>query len=108
MFLITSNKNLQKGDKLIRPTNDRIIVERLKKENISPGGIHLIAKYQHFKHEGKVIATGNGKKKNGVIIPMDVKVGDVIMFNKNAGVELKVDGESVLIMEESEVVGVIE
>lgn len=93
----------------IRPLQDRIIVERVEEVTTTAGGIIIPDTVSKEKpQEGKVVAAGNGKKTDdGKVIPMDVKVGDLVLFGKYAGSEIKVDGKEYLIMREDDILGVV-
>jgi chaperonin GroES len=93
----------------IRPLNDRVIVQRIAEEEVTKGGIIIPDSAKEKPQEGKVIAVGNGKVlENGTKLPMDVKVGDKILFGKYAGTEIKLDGEEFLMMREDDILGVVE
>jgi len=93
----------------IRPLHDRIIVERLEEETKTAGGIIIPDTAKEKPQQGKVIAVGKGKKtEDGKLIPLDVKVGDKILFGKYAGTEIKIEGKEFLMMREEDVLGVIE
>lgn len=94
----------------LRPLQDRIIVERIEEETVTAGGIIIPDTVSKEKpQEGKIVAAGKGKKTDeGKLIPMDVKVGDVVLFGKYAGSEVKVDGKEYLIMREDDILGVVE
>ena len=93
----------------IRPLQDRIIVKRVQEEEKTKGGIIIPDSAKEKPAEGKVIAVGKGKiGEDGKLQPLDVKVGDRILFSKYAGTEVKVDGEENLIMREDDILGVIE
>ncbi|HOC58969.1 MAG TPA: co-chaperone GroES [Smithellaceae bacterium] len=93
----------------IRPLQDRIIVKRLEEETKTKGGIIIPDTAKEKPIEGKVIAVGTGKKTDdGKKIPVDVKVGDKVLFSKYGGTEVKIDGEEYLIMREDDILGVIE
>jgi chaperonin GroES len=93
----------------IRPLQDRVIVKRLEEEEKTKGGIIIPDTAKEKPQEGKVIAVGKGKvTEDGKVIPLDVKVGDKILFGKYAGTEIKVEGEEHLIMREEDILGVIE
>ena len=93
----------------IRPLHDRIIVKRLEEERTSKGGIIIPDTATEKPIQGKVIAVGNGKiQEDGKVRPLDVKVGDKILFGKYGGQEVKVDGEELLVMREEDVMAVIE
>ena len=93
----------------VRPLHDRIIVHRLEEGEQRIGGIIIPDSAKEKPQQGKVIAAGNGKvKDDGKRIALDVKAGDLILFGKYSGQEIKLDGEEYLIMREDEVLGVIE
>jgi len=93
----------------IRPLHDRVIVKRLEEEEKTKGGIIIPDTAKEKPQEGKVIAVGKGKvTEDGKLIPLDVKVGDKILFGKYSGTEIKVGGEEHLIMREEDILGVIE
>lgn len=93
----------------IRPLQDRVIVRRLEEEEKTKGGIIIPDTAKEKPQEGKVIAVGKGKKtEEGKVIPLDVKVGDKILFGKYGGTEIKVEGEELLIMREEDILGIIE
>jgi len=91
----------------IRPLQDRIVVKRLEAETKTKGGIIIPDSAKEKPIEGKVIAVGNGKiLKDGKIRPIDVKVGDTILFGKYGGTEIKIDGEEHLLIREDDVLAV--
>ena len=93
----------------IRPLQDRVIVRRLEEEEKTKGGIIIPDTAKEKPQEGKVIAVGKGKvTEDGKVIPLDVKVGDKILFGKYSGTEIKIEGEEHLIMREEDILGVIE
>jgi chaperonin GroES len=93
----------------IRPLQDRVIVKRLAEEDKTKGGIIIPDTAKEKPQEGKVIAVGKGKiTEDGKVIPLDVKVGDKILFGKYSGTEIKVEGEEHLIMREEDILGIIE
>jgi chaperonin GroES len=93
----------------VRPLHDRIIVQRLEEGEQKVGGIIIPDTAKEKPQQGKVIAAGQGKTKDdGKRVPLDVKAGDVILFGKYSGQEIKLDGEEYLIMREDEVLGVVE
>ena len=93
----------------IRPLQDRIIVERLEEETMTAGGIIIPDSAKEKPQEGKVVAAGKGKvTEDGKVLPLDVKVGDKVLFGKYAGTEIKVDGKEFLMMREDDVLGVVE
>mgnify|MGYP006292980719 CR=1 FL=1 len=93
----------------IRPMQDRIIVERVEEETKTAGGIIIPDTVSKEKpQEGKVVAAGKGKMTpEGKVLPLDVKVGDRVLFGKYAGSEIKVDGKEYLIMREDDILGVL-
>jgi len=98
------------ADKLkIRPLHDRVIIKRLEEERTSPGVIVIPTSATEKPIKGKVIAVGKGKiLEDGNVRPLDVKVGDNILFGKYSGTEVKVDGDELLVMREEDVMAVIE
>jgi chaperonin GroES len=93
----------------IRPLHDRVVVRRLEDERKSPGGIVIPDSAAEKPMQGEILAAGNGKiLENGEIRPLDVKVGDKVLFGKYSGTEVKVDGEELLMMREDDIMGVIE
>jgi len=93
----------------IRPLHDRIIVERLEEETKTAGGLIIPDTAKEKPQQGKVIAVGKGKKtEDGKVLPLDVKVGDKILFGKYAGTEIKIEGKEFLMMREDDVLGVVE
>jgi len=92
----------------IRPLHDRVVVRRTEEERTSPGGIVLPDGATEKPVQGEVLAAGNGKvMENGDVRPMDVKVGDTVLFGKFSGTEVKIDGEELLVMREEDIMGVI-
>ena len=93
----------------IRPLSDRVVVRRLEEETKSAGGIVIPDSATEKPSQGEVLAVGPGKKlDNGSVQTVDLKAGDKILFGQYAGSTAKVDGEELLIMNESEVFGVVE
>jgi len=93
----------------IRPLHDRVVVRRVEEERTSPGGIVIPDSAAEKPSRGEVIAVGNGKVlDSGEIRPLDVKVGDKVLFGKYSGTEIKVSGEEVLVLREQDIMGVIE
>jgi len=92
----------------IRPLQDRVLVRRSAEETKSAGGIILTGSAQEKPSEGEVVAVGNGKKlDNGSTYSMDVKAGDKVLFGKFAGSEVKVSDETLLMMKEDDIMGII-
>jgi chaperonin GroES len=93
----------------IRPLQDRIIVKRIAEEEKTKGGIIIPDTAKEKPQEGQVTAVGKGKlNEDGKVTPLDVKVGDKVLFGKYSGTEIKVEGEEHLIMREDDILGVIE
>ena len=93
----------------IRPLHDRVIVKRIEEERKSAGGIVIPDTAAEKPDQGEVLAVGPGKKnEDGKLVPVDVKVGDKILFGKYSGTEVKVDGEELVVMREEDVMAVIE
>ena len=92
-----------------RPLHDRVLVRRIESDEKTSGGIIIPDTAKEKPQEGEVIAVGSGaRNERGEITPLDVGVGDRILFGKWSGTEVKVDGEDLLIMKESDVMGIIE
>ena len=93
----------------LRPLQDRIIVKRVEEETKTAGGIFIPETAKEKPQRGQVVAAGNGKKtEDGKVLPLDVKVGDTVLFGKYAGTEIKVDGEELLMMREDDILAVVE
>ena len=93
----------------IRPLHDRVLVRRLEQDQTTAGGIIIPDTAQEKPQEGEVVAAGPGARgDDGKLAPLDVKAGDRILFGKWSGSEVKVDGEELLIMKESDIMGVID
>ncbi len=93
----------------IRPLHDRVIVKRLESERTPAAGIVIPDSAGEKPDQGEVLAVGPGKRDDaGKIIPMDVKVGDRVLFGKYAGQTVKVEGEELLVMREEDIMGVLE
>jgi chaperonin GroES len=91
-----------------RPLHDRVVVRRLEGEEKTKGGIIIPDTAKEKPQEGEVIAVGpGGRDENGKLIPIDVKTGDRVLFGKWSGTEVKLEGEDLLIMKESDIMGVI-
>jgi chaperonin GroES len=92
----------------IRPLHDRVIVKRLEEDKTSPGGILIPDSAAEKPVRGEVLAIGNGKLlENGQVRPLDVKVGDRVLFGKYSGSEVKVDGVDYLVLREDDIVAVL-
>ena len=93
----------------LKPLHDRVLVERVNSEDKTKGGIIIPDTAQEKPMEGKVLAVGNGaRNENGQLVALDVKKGDRILFGKWSGTEVKIDGKELLIMKESDIMGIIE
>jgi chaperonin GroES len=92
-----------------RPLHDRVLVRRLEEEAKTAGGIIIPDTAKEKPMEGEVVAVGpGGRDETGKLIPLDVKVGDRILFGKWSGTEVKMDGEELVIMKESDILGIVE
>jgi chaperonin GroES len=92
-----------------RPLQDRVVVKRVDAEEKTKGGIIIPDTAKEKPMEGEVVAAGPGARdESGKLVPLDVKAGDRILFGKWSGTEVKIDGEDVLIMKESDVMGIVE
>jgi len=93
----------------IRPLHDRVILKRMEEETTSAGGIVIPDSAAEKPVRGEIIAAGTGKRlESGEIIPLDVKVGDTVLFGKYSGTEVKMNGDELLVMREDDIMGVIE
>jgi chaperonin GroES len=92
-----------------RPLHDRVVVRRVEEDTKTKGGIIIPDTAQEKPMQGEVIAVGaGGRDESGKLIPIDVKPGDIVLFGKWSGTEVKLDGEELLIMKESDIMGIIE
>jgi chaperonin GroES len=92
-----------------RPLHDRVVVRRVESESKTAGGIIIPDTAKEKPQEGEIIAVGSGARdESGKLVPLDVKAGDRILFGKWSGTEVKVDGQDLLIMKESDVLGIVE
>ena len=92
----------------IRPLHDRVIVKRLDQERKTASGIVIPDNAAEMPDQGEIMAVGPGKRDdNGKIVPLDVKVGDKVLFGKYSGQTVKVDGEELLVMREEDIMGVV-
>ena len=93
----------------LKPLHDRVLVERVEQEDRTKGGIIIPDTAQEKPMEGKVISVGGGaRNENGQVVALDVKKGDRILFGKWSGTEVKIDGKELLMMKESDIMGIIE
>ena len=92
-----------------RPLHDRVVVRRVEEDTKTAGGIIIPDTVKEKPQQGEVIAVGPGARdEQGKVVPLDVKAGDKVLFGKWSGTEVKIDGEELLIMKESDIMGVIE
>jgi chaperonin GroES len=92
-----------------RPLHDRVVVRRIDAEDKTKGGIIIPDTAKEKPQEGEIVAAGPGARdESGKIVPLDVKAGDRVLFGKWSGTEVRIDGEDLLIMKESDVMGVVE
>jgi len=109
MAVNISTQRKEKEVMKLRPLQDRIIVKRVEEETMTAGGIFIPETAKEKPQKGEIVAVGNGKKTDdGKVIPIDVKVGEKVLFGKYAGTEIKVEGEEYLIMREDDILGVME
>jgi chaperonin GroES len=93
----------------LRPLQDRIIVKRVEEETKTAGGLFIPETAKEKPQRGEIVAVGNGKKtEEGKVLPLDVKVGDIVLFGKYAGTEVRVDGTDYLMMREDDILAVVE
>ncbi|MBX2831560.1 MAG: co-chaperone GroES [Rhodospirillales bacterium] len=92
-----------------RPLHDRVLVRRVESDTKTAGGIIIPDTAKEKPQEGEIVAVGSGaRKEDGSIVALDVKAGDKVLFGKWSGTEVKVDGEELLIMKESDIMGIME
>jgi chaperonin GroES len=92
-----------------RPLHDRVVVRRVEEETKTAGGIIIPDTAKEKPMQGEVIAAGPGaRNENGQLVPLDVKAGDIVLFGKWSGTEVKLDGQELLIMKESDIMGIVE
>ena len=92
-----------------RPLQDRVLIRRIEQEEKTAGGIIIPDTAKEKPMEGEVVAVGSGARtEDGKVHPLDVKVGDRVLFGKWSGTEIKIDGEELIVMKESDIMGVIE
>ena len=91
-----------------RPLHDRVLVRRIEAEEKTAGGIIIPDSAKEKPSEGEIVAVGTGTRaENGTVTPLDIQVGDRVLFGKWGGTEVKLDGEDLLIMKESDIMGVV-
>ena len=92
----------------IRPLHDRVLIKRMEEETTSAGGIVIPDSATEKPQRGEIIAAGNGKRlDSGEIVPLEVKVGDTVLFGKYSGTEIKELGEGMIVMREDDIMGVV-
>ena len=108
-YLVKSNNNLKKEDNMkFRPLHDRVVVKRIDAEEKTTGGIIIPDSAKEKPSQGEITAVGpGGRDESGKLIPIDLKVGDRVLFGKWSGTEVKLDGQELLIMKESDIMGVL-
>jgi chaperonin GroES len=100
---------MEVGSMKFRPLHDRVVVRRIEAEEKSAGGIIIPDTAKEKPQQGEVLAVGPGTRdEKGNITPLDVKPGDIVLFGKWSGTEVKIDGEELLIMKESDIMGVLD
>ena len=93
----------------IRPLHDRVVIKRMEEEKASPGGIIIPDSATEKPIKGEVVAVGNGKiQDNGKTQPLDVTVGDTVLFGKYSGTEVKIDSDELVVMKEDDIMAVID
>ena len=99
---------MAKSDLGVRPLHDRILVRRMAEEERTAGGLYIPDTAKEKPHRGEVVAAGKGRTtEDGKVMPLEVKVGDKVLFGKYSGTELKLHGEEFLMMKEEEILGII-
>jgi chaperonin GroES len=92
-----------------RPLHDRVLVRRVEQEEKTAGGIIIPDTAQEKPMEGEIIAAGSGtRREDGTLVPLDVKAGDRVLFGKWSGTEVKINGDELLIMKESDLLGIVQ
>jgi chaperonin GroES len=93
----------------IKPLHDRVVVRRLEQEEKTAGGIIIPDTAKEKPQQGEVLAVGSGARDDsGKVVPLDVKVGDIVLFAKWGGTEVKIEGEDLLVMKESDIIAIVE
>jgi len=91
----------------LKPLRDRVVIQASEAEDVTKSGIVLPDTAKEKPQEGKVVAVGSGKEKDGKVIPLEVKVGDKVIYSKYAGTEIKVDGKDYLILREEDILAIV-
>jgi chaperonin GroES len=93
----------------VRPLHDRVVVRRIEEDHKTPGGVIIPDTAKEKPSQGEVVAVGPGtRNEHGVLVPLDVKAGDRVLFGKWSGTEVKIDGQDLLIMKESDILAIVE
>jgi chaperonin GroES len=112
LILKTREKSMKEVRKMavtFKPLGDRVVIEPLEQEEMTPAGIVIPDTAKEKPQKGKVLSTGPGARdEDGKRIPMDVKIGDTVLYAKYAGTEVKVDGKKLLIVKESDILAIVE
>src|SRR5687768_15899387 len=104
-----NNQSLRRVRMNVRPLRDRLLVSRIEEQEQKVGGIIIPDTAKEKPQQGRVVAAGNGRVNDkGDVFPLDVKVGDIVLFGKYAGTEIKIDGTEYMILKEEEVFGVLD
>jgi chaperonin GroES len=99
---------IKENNMVFRPLHDRVVLRRLEGEEKTKGGIIIPDTAKEKPHEGEVVAAGPGARDEaGKLVPLDVKAGDRVLFGKWSGTEVKIDGQELLIMKESDILGIV-
>lgn len=92
-----------------KPLHDRVLIRRIEQDSKTAGGIIIPDTVKEKPQQGEVLAVGSGARDDsGKITPLDVKVGDIVLFGKWSGTEVKIDGEELMVMKESDIIGIIQ
>ena len=92
----------------IKPLGDRVLIEILEEDLEKEGSLYIPDTAKEKPQEGKIIAVGSGRYEDGKLVPLDVKVGDIVLYGKYSGTEIKHDGKEYLIVKESDILAIIE
>lgn len=92
----------------LKPLGDRVVVKPVEQETKTKSGLIIPDTAKEKSHQGKVIAIGDGKYDDGQLVPMTVKIGDVVLYKEYGGDDFKLDGEQVVVLEEKDILGIIE
>ena len=92
----------------LKPLHDRVVIRRLEEDEKTAGGIIIPDTAKEKPMRGEVLAVGPGAREDGKLVPLDVRAGDIVLFGKWSGTEVKLDGEEVVIMKEADIMGIID